>query len=318
MNKSIEDKVVLVTGIAGFIGSAVARLLISKNQKVVGIDNLSTGLLENIPDEVDFIQGDVQDEKTIHRLGSIQLDCIYHIAGQSSGEVSFIDPIYDLQTNCQSTLMLLDYARKSGCKNFIYASTMSVYGNPTNPNEAVTERDVVNPISLYAVGKLASENYMKIYSHQYNISSVALRLFNVYGPGQNMGNLRQGMVSIFLSQALNENRINVKGSRERFRDQVYIDDAANAFLAARQNIASGYAVYNISTGKKTTVEEVIAIIKEHLPNLDRVNYLEGTPGDQFGIYGSYTEAQNKLSWVPKVDFRTGFDKMFRWALSKCL
>jgi hypothetical protein len=84
-------------------------------------------------------------------------------------------------------------------------------------------------------------------------------------------------------------------------------------LAARQNIASGYAVYNISTGKKTTVEEVIAIIKEHLPNLDRVNYLEGTPGDQFGIYGSYTEAQNKLSWVPKVDFCTGFDIMFGWA-----
>ena len=165
--------------------------------------------MENIPEGVTFIQGDCQDEQTIQSLEKYEFEAIFHIAGQSSGEISFDDPVYDLQTNAQSTLLLLKLALKVGCKKFVYASTMSVYGD--KPDAPVEEDTTLNPKSFYGVGKVASEHYLRIYA-QYGVNSVALRLFNVYGPGQNMENLRQGMVSIFLAQAFENKHIHVKGS----------------------------------------------------------------------------------------------------------
>lgn len=305
---------VLVTGVAGFIGSAVARLLLRQGHNIVGIDNLSTGYRENIPDQVSFIHGNVQDSDVIERLNEHKLDTIYHIAGQSSGEISFMDPVYDLQTNCQSTLMLLDFACRNDCSNFIYAGTMSVYGDPRDNSQAVTEEHPLNPISFYAVGKVASEKYMRIYSRQYGMSCTSLRLFNVYGPGQNMSNMKQGMVSIFIAQALKNNKITVKGSKDRFRDQVYIDDAAEAFWRARCKIRKGFTVYNISTGVKTTVEDVINMIHRNIPNLEETTYDHSTPGDQFGIFGNSCKAQKDLDWHPITSFTHGFNKMFQWAV----
>jgi len=177
----------LVTGAAGFIGSAVARALVDAGNNVVTVDNLSTGNKDNIPDYVTFFEGDCQDKKIIDKLLVYKFDAIFHIAGQSSGEISFDNPVYDLQTNTQSTLLLLQFALKMGCKNFIYASTMSVYGE--QPDGQVAESAILMPKSFYGIGKLASENYLRIYG-QYGIKTTALRLFNVYGPGQNMGNLR--------------------------------------------------------------------------------------------------------------------------------
>ena len=198
----------LVTGAAGFIGGALAKRLIEHGNKVITIDNLTTGFRESIPEGVIFIEGNCQDESIINQLNSYQFDAIFHIAGQSSGEISFEDPVYDLQTNAQSTLLLLKYALKTNCKKFIYASTMSVYGD--QPDIPITEEASTLPKSFYAVGKLASEHYLDIYS-KYSIDIVALRLFNVYGPGQNMENLKQGMISILLAQALSNKHILIKG-----------------------------------------------------------------------------------------------------------
>ena len=117
----------LVTGAAGFIGSRIAAALLQRGCEVVTIDNLSTGKRENVPDGCVLIEGDVFARKIIDSLEQHRFDGILHIAGQSSGEVSFDDPVYDLQTNAQSTLMLLDYAKKTGCRNFLYASSMSTY-----------------------------------------------------------------------------------------------------------------------------------------------------------------------------------------------
>ena len=219
-------KNILVTGAAGFIGSCVANNLIKEGFKIYTIDNLSTGFRENIHPDINFINGNVQDYKTILKLSKVNFYSIIHIAGQSSGEISFDDPEYDLQTNTQSTLNLLRFARNNGCQKFIYASTMSVYGE--QPDEPISENSNTEPKSFYAVGKLASENYMKIYS-EFGISCTSLRLFNVYGPGQNMDNLRQGMISIYLSQALRTKKIIVKGDKNRFRDMIYIDDVVSAF-----------------------------------------------------------------------------------------
>ena len=205
----------LITGAAGFIGSSLARKYINQGDRVTTIDNLSTGYKSNIPKGVHFIEGDCSDNKIISKLPKETFDAIFNIAGQSSGEISFDDTVYDIGTNTESTLLLLQFALKNGCKRFIYAGTMSVYG--IQEDHPVKESSNCNPQSFYGVGKLASEHYMRIYQ-QYGIQTSSLRLFNVYGPGQNLSNLRQGMVSIFLAQMLKNKHIHVKGSGKRYRD----------------------------------------------------------------------------------------------------
>ena len=305
----------LVTGAAGFIGSALAGKLVDAGHIVVTIDNLSTGFRELIPEGVIFIEGDCQDESIIDQLNFNQFDAIFHIAGQSSGEISFEDPLYDLQTNAQSTLLLLKYALKMNCKKFIYASTMSVYGSQSDI--PIKEEASTFPQSFYAVGKLASERYLNIYS-KYNIDIVALRLFNVYGPGQNMENLKQGMVSIFLAQALSNKHILVKGSPERFRDLVYIDDIVNSFTIFLGANKSGYRCYNVSTGVRTTVRELVEKIGVYLPYEVSVEYSDSTPGDQFGIYGDATKIEKELGWKYQTDLDDGLKKMIKWYQGRLL
>ena len=202
----------LITGAAGFVGAAVSQRLVGQGNRVVSIDNLSTGYRENVPDGVEFYPADCQDPEVLLQLPRIPYDAIIHIAGQSSGEISFSDPVYDLRTNTESTLLLLQYAREIGCSRFLYASSMSVYGR--KPDRPVSEEEIASPESFYGVGKLASEEYLRIYE-QFGIRSTSLRLFNIYGPGQNMANLQQGMVSIFLAQMLKDRHILVKGGKDR-------------------------------------------------------------------------------------------------------
>ena len=304
----------LVTGAAGFIGGAVAKRLIDEGHLVTTIDNLSTGREENIPEGIEFIYGNCQDENLLSKLSTKKFDTIFHIAGQSSGEISFDDPIYDLQTNAQSTLVLLNLSKRINCKRFIYASTMSVYGD--QPDEPVTENHSTIPKSFYAVGKLASENYLSIYNKNFGIQTTSLRLFNVYGPGQNMDNLKQGMVSIFLAQALENRNIIVKGSPDRFRDQVYIDDVTTAFILANWRSTTSHLDVNICTGIKTYVKDVLYNIQRMVPFETSIQYQGSTPGDQFGIYGDPSKAENVLSWKAKISFDVGIKKMINWATNK--
>lgn len=304
----------LVTGAAGFIGSQLAKSLVGKGHRVVTIDNLSTGSKDCIPEGVLFIQGDCQDLGVLKQLEAYTFDTIFHIAGQSSGEISFEDPIYDLQTNTQSTLMLLKYCIAFGCKKFIYASTMSVYGD--QEKLPVTENVLPTPKSLYGVGKLASEHYLRIYAN-YGIQTTALRLFNVYGPGQNLTNLKQGMVSIYLAQAINSGQIVVKGAPDRFRDFVYIDDVVNAFLDInKMPFVSGYEVFNVCSCTKTTVGELLNFINEHFGNSLKINFTSSTPGDQFGIVGSNEKLTKSSGWQSTTLFSEGLTKMINWARSQ--
>jgi UDP-glucose 4-epimerase len=296
------NKSYLVTGAAGFIGSALAGKLVNAGHSVVTIDNLSTGFRENIPEKVDLIEGDCSDKETIGQLDKYQFDTIFHIAGQSSGEISFEDPIYDLQTNAQSTLLLLKYALKTNCKKFIYASTMSVYGD--QPDEPVKESAETNPLSFYAVGKIASEHYIRLFT-DFGMTNTALRLFNVYGPGQNMKNLKQGMVSIFLAQAINSKKIVVKGSPDRYRDFVFIDDIVRAFIQAEVFDDSKYRVLNIGTGTRTTIAELLEKIVSNLPHEVEVEFSDSTLGDQFGIYSDISKAMEEMNWKPKIEIDEG-------------
>jgi UDP-glucose 4-epimerase len=303
----------LVTGAAGFIGSVLASNLSRKNYDVVTIDNLSTGYEENIPSSVEFIRGDCHDPSVIAQLRNKRFDAIIHIAGQSSGEISFEDPAYDLQTNTQSTLMLLDYAAKTGCTKFIYASSMSVYGN--SEEQPVHENMSLHPTSFYAVGKLASEHYLRLYS-KFGINTTALRLFNVYGPGQNLRNLRQGMVSIYLAQAMKNKKVVVKGSGDRFRDLVYIDDVVDAFYKTLSIKKIGYNCYNIGSGEKYSVNNIIDKINNLFNYSLDVEFVESTPGDMFGIYSDSSLAERELTWKANVSFDVGIHRMFDWACRK--
>jgi len=302
----------LVTGGAGFIGGAVAKKLITNGYKVYIIDNLRTGFLENVPKDAVFIKGDFSKDETIAKLNNIKFDGIFHIGGQSSGEISFEDPEYDLDTNTLSTLKLLQYSVKTGCKKFIYASTMSVYGEQEG-KEQFSESDETNPKSFYAVGKLASEKYMQIFKNQFDIDFVSLRYFNVYGPGQNLENLKQGMVSIYLKQFFDDNfdEVIVKGSLDRFRDLIYIDDVVDITIKSFFDKNFNNKIINVGTGKKTTVKEILELIKKISGINKPIKVEKGTPGDQFGIYADINFL--KCLYNKKLtSFEEGLKKMIDW------
>jgi UDP-glucose 4-epimerase len=305
----------LVTGGAGFIGSEVARKLIDQGNSVVVVDNLSTGSISNIPAGCIFLEYNCQDTELYKRLLDFKFDAIFHIAGQSSGEISFDDPVYDLQTNGQSTLQLLNYCRQTGCNKFIYASTMSVYGQVAEQLLPVVEACIPAPQSFYGVGKLASEHYLRIYT-MFGITTSALRLFNVYGPGQNLTNMRQGMVSIFLAQALRDGKVHVKGSPERFRDFVYIDDVVDAFLKCSSFDDAGYRCFNISTGVKTKVGELVEQIVGNINKEINVRFEGSTLGDQFGITGDSSSFSAATGWQANMPLNIGLSKMVEWALNR--
>jgi len=310
-------KTYLVTGAAGFIGSFVAKKLLTAGHKVVTIDNLKTGKRELIPESVTFLEGNDYDENIIKQLNQFDIDAIVHIAGQSSGVISFEDPMYDLNSNVTSTLMLLDYAVKHSIKSFVFASSMAAYGDIPETELPVKETIKSIPKSFYGVGKLASENYMRIYSNQYGIKCTALRFFNVFGAGQNLDNLRQGMASIFLALALNNHHIKVMGSLDRYRDQIYVDDVVNAVIGCidRTN-GELYEMYNVCNTRKVYVRELIEYIETHLPFQVTHEYVGETPGDQMGIYGDNAKLRKDLGWHASTTFEDGMKKMIDWAMKE--
>lgn len=300
----------LVTGAAGFIGAALSKKLIDENHRVITIDNLTTGFKKNIPEGVEFYEGDCQDLSIYQTIPQEKYDAIFHIAGQSSGEISFDDPIYDIRTNAESTLLLLKFALQNNCNRFIYAGTMSVYG--VKPDRPVTESEETKPESFYGVGKLASEHYMRIYQ-QYGINSTSLRLFNVYGTGQNLENLRQGMVSIFLAQMLNKHHIHVKGSCERYRDFIHIDDVVEAFTRCLTKSESWGQIINVGTGVKTTVNELLETMIGIYQKEVTVEFSGNTAGDVHGIYADIRNMSSLLDFKPRVSLKNGLAKMIDWA-----
>lgn len=300
-------KKILITGVAGFIGSHVARRFLAERYQVIGIDDLSGGKLENVPPGVDFVKGDLALAET---MGRIPAGCekILHLAGQSSGEISFDDPVADLQKNTISTLNLIRYGIKNKAERIVYASSMSVYGSV--PDAPISELQDPRPLSCYGVGKLASEGYLRVYKDQ--LPFVALRMFNVYGPGQDLSNLRQGMASIYLAQALNNSRIEVKGSTDRFRDFIYIDDVVEAWWRSASYPSALNQALNLGTGIKTTVGLLLEKICANVPGSEF--FVQGsTPGDQTGIFADVGRLKEILGLDQFTKLDTGLPIFVIWA-----
>lgn len=301
---------ILVTGGAGFIGSQlIRRLLKEKKSKVFTIDNLSTGQKKNISKGVTFIKGNCYDPKIYNKINNLKFDVIFHIAGQSSGEISFEDPIYDIRTNLESTILLLEFAKQTNCKKFIYASSMSVYGNKTN--NPVKETFRCSPISFYGIGKLSSEKYMSIYQ-KFGVNCISLRFFNVYGPGQNLENKKQGMISIYMAQFIENNQIVVKGSGDRFRDFIYIDDVVESLIRSMNLSQNKFEIINIGSGNKTKVKDIISQLGKIYKKPIEVIYEGKTNGDIHGIYSNNQKMINLLKFKPKVSLSIGLKNMIKW------
>lgn len=243
---SLKMKPILLTGGAGFIGSHLAKALLADGYEVDIVDNLSTGRRENLPDTARFLELDLRHSSAVSQLPCRDYMAILHLAGQSSGEKSFEDPLYDLDANARSTLLLAHWALKQGISVFLYASSMGVYGQVnTHP---VSESTVPQPISYYGASKYSAEQILQVATRQ-GLRTCSFRMFNVYGLGQNLANMKQGMVSIYLAFLLRQKPLIVKGSLERVRDFVYIDDVLAAWKLALEKPVSG--VFNLGSGQAT-------------------------------------------------------------------
>ena len=283
-------KKILITGGAGFIGSHLANYFYKKKYQIYIIDNLSTGFKSNIIKDAIFIKKNCEDVSIIKKLKGIDFYCIYHLAGQSSGEYSSYHPFEDFSSNVVGTINMINICLKTKNKKIIFASSMSVYGNLL---KAASEKDDCIPKSFYGLSKLTAENYIKFFEKK-GLNYGILRLFNVYGPGQNFNNKLQGMVSIYLEQALKNKKIIIKGSKDRFRDFIYIDDVIDIIARLTVNKKKIKDVFNVGTGKKIIVSELISIIKNKLILENKnIKYLKtNTPDDTHGIYSNNDKIKN--------------------------
>ncbi|SMF79539.1 NAD-dependent epimerase/dehydratase family protein [Candidatus Pelagibacter sp. HIMB1321] len=302
----MKKKKILVTGAAGFIGSKICAKLVENNYSVIGCDDFSSGSKKNITKKTKFIKIDLSKKKRISNLPK-KIDYIFHLAGQSSGEKSFDDPLDDLDRNFKTTYNLINYAKKNSIKNFFYASSMSVYGNTTNKAKI---KDYCKPLSYYGLHKKLSEDYILKNSNNFNY--IIFRMFNVYGPGQDLLNQRQGMVSIYLSNLLKRNKIIVKGSTERFRDFIYIDDVVDIWIEALKNKKMNNKIINLGTGQKTKIMQILQFLRKIHFKKSKVIIKNNTPGDQFGIFAdkSIFDLTKKKKFI---GIKKGIEKFYYWA-----
>lgn len=301
----------IVTGGAGFIGSHLAKRLVNEGWEVTVVDNLSSGHERNIPEGAKFIWMDLTNEDLFTSLPSEGIDAVFHLASHVGQELSFENPAYDLKANALSTMLLLKWALATKVPKFIFASTMNIYGDPDVL--PVTESAEIKPPSPYSVGKVASEYLCRIYQG-FGIHTTCLRLFNVYGPMQDMKNMKQGMVSIFMSYVAKNVPIHVRGSKDRFRDFIFVEDVVDAFVRSLDDRASG-KIYNVSTGIRTHVWELLnGIVAAFGKNVETypVTFGEGTPKDQFGVYGDSSLLMKELGWVAKTELNSGLKTMADW------
>jgi UDP-glucose 4-epimerase len=307
---------ILITGGAGFIGSHLAHRCLDLGDEVVIVDNLSTGHARNIPEGAEFVEMDISREQEYRKVHSFDFDAVFHLAAQSSGEISSENPALDLKVNTLGTLFLLRTCQRKGVKRFLYSSSMAVYGNPEQPR--VDETVPCRPLSFYGISKFAAEQYILHFVPD-GIEPTIFRLFSVYGPGQNLANLKQGMVSIYMAYLLKGEPIRVKGSGDRFRDFLYIDDMIDAWLGSLEMPVTKGKIYNLGSGKRTTVSRLLAEEIQafgHDPATYPVRYESPTPSDQFGLTADISRITTDTGWHPQIDLKEGLRRMVTWAADR--
>ncbi len=304
----------LITGIAGFIGSSIARELARRGENVRGLDNFSTGNRENlisIRDNIEFFEGDLLD------LGCVAETCcgvdyVIHQAAIPSVPLSVADPLLCNRSNVDGTLNLLVAARDAGVRRIVYASSSSLYGDtPTLPK---TENMAPNPISPYAVSKLAGEYYVRSFHSVYGLETVSLRYFNVFGPYQDPRSMYTGVMAIFIPKMLSGEQPVIFGDGEQSRDFTFVENVVNANLlacAAPADLVAGKC-FNIASGRPVTINETYASLQVATGYSSAAKFVPERLGDIRHSYADIRAAAKALRYETVVSFEDGLRRTVEW------
>jgi UDP-glucose 4-epimerase len=308
----------LVTGAAGFIGSSLVRALLDRGEKVRGIDNFATGKKENLVEvlpRMDFREIDILDLEAV-RKACEGVDFVLHQAAIPSVPKSVIDPLGSNRANVDGTVNVLVAARDAKVKRVVYAASSSAYGDtPTLPKyEAMTP----NPISPYAVAKLASEYYMVSFFRCYGLETVCLRYFNIFGPRQDPSSPYSGVLAKFSLIMLRGEQPTIFGDGEQSRDFTYIDNAVSANLLACVAPAQECAgrVFNCATGRQITLNQTFEALKKLTGYTGSVKYGPERAGDIKHSLADIRLAQQHLGYQTLVDFEEGLKRTVEWYRSQ--
>lgn len=308
----------LITGIAGFIGSTLAHALVEQGHEVRGIDNLSSGTLDNLADirrSISFEQMDLQDLAGM-RSACEGIDFVLHQAAMASVPRSVKDPLTTHESNVNGTLNLLIAARDAKVRRIVYAASSSAYGDqPTQPKR---EDMPPQPLSPYAVQKLTCEYYIQSFYRSYGLEGICLRYFNIFGPRQAADSPYSGVIAQFVYKMMAGKTPTIFGDGLTSRDFNYVDNAVSANLLACQApcaVATGQ-VFNIGTGKSQTLNEVYAAIADTLGFSPKPEYGPPREGDIKHSLADISRAVKELGYQPKVQFYDGLRKTVEWYLSE--
>jgi UDP-glucose 4-epimerase len=301
---------ILVTGGAGFIASVLAKRALAEGHEVTVVDNLSSGHRHNVPEGATFIHADLGNVSAYKKLEAERPEVIFHLAGQSSAWVSMDSAIADMDDNLRSTVLLSDWGLARGCTRFLYASTESVYGEGS-ARIAWTEASPTLPSSYYGCSKLASEHYLRVAARASGLEPTCLRLFTTNGPGQDLLNARQGILSIYLSYVLQGVTVPVKGPLDRVRDFVFMDDVVEAFLTAARSPRTIGKALNVATGVPTRLGELIDALGQAVAGKRPypVQQEAGTPGDVMESFGDASQLTELTGWKPRVSLDEGIARI---------
>lgn len=301
----MRNKLIVVTGGAGFIGSHIAWELVKDNDVIV-IDNLYTGKEENVPPGAKLVKADIRDYDAIAELIS-HADYVFHEAAQVSVVESIRDPVFTEEVNVLGTLNILR-ALTEGNGKLIFASSAAVYGD--NPNLPLKETERPKPLSPYGVTKATAEEYLRVYHELYGLPVVSLRYFNVFGPRQS-ANQYAGVISIFINGALAGEPLVIYGDGKQTRDFIYVKDVVRANLLVAESRKANGRVFNVATGRQTTILELAMKIIEITGTTSSIVFDKPRPGDIRHSQADITEIR-KLGFEPEWSLEEGLKKTVEW------
>ena len=295
----------LITGAAGFLGSALANRLVAEGDVVIGVDDLSTGDQRTLNQGVQFVRGDVNDRPKLWSL--LQgVDCVYHLAAKVSVPESVLYPREYNQVNVGGTVTLMEAMRDVGVRRVVFISSATVYGN--QPVQPVVETVVPNPRVPYAVSKIAAEYYVKSIGSLWGIETVCLRVFNAYGPGQHIPPVHTPVIPSFLRQAWENGTIVVHGDGNQTRDYVYVDDVVNAMLAAAAAPDVNKLTINVGSGNETSVRELARLAVEVTGGHPEVVYNPRNEGGISRLCADINLARERLGYEPLIPLVEGLSR----------
>jgi len=302
----------LVTGAAGFLGSALANRLAQEGNIVFGLDDLSTGDPKKLTEDVKFHLGDVNDRTKLWTLLR-EVDCVYHLAARVSVPESLLYPREYNQVNVGGTVTLMEAMRDIGVHRVVLVSSGAVYGN--QPVQPVSETATPNPRSPYAVSKLAAEYYVRTIGSLWGIETVCLRVFNTYGPGQRAPAVHTPVIPGFLRQAWENGTIVVHGDGNQTRDYVYLDDVVDAMVTAGTAPDINQMTLNIGSGAETSIRELVHEVLEVTGGNPEVVYNPRNEGGLSRLCADIELAREKLGYNPITPLPDGLKKTLEYDLA---